>query len=807
MASWEAVAGGPLFREVFSPLEDIADGLSSILSPIQTILGILRSILKIIRVFLLDVTSIVMALIKTLVKQITDFIRNLGNSGIFFLTVAPDFGSLGDMLNSTRGGIDAFVDKVVGSLEDSLDPYRPNFPSSQKVGGVALAVSTGNLMNAINFLGLFFTAIKQTFNQLYPPPAITGASGNSANIIQFERPALPGAFFTGVKFTLERGSQPGGAEATTTTPLATTNPTKNVSLQAPDIDPQTNQTRMVWTAIDSVTYTNSFTSPERIIFIDQNSAAEGKAPHLIRFDLSNQADTKNFQVSLTSVTSLGPTTFRVFTTEIAGEPLLNPTFATKEEIDGILPSSSQSDIVKSKYVQTASKKTVYLDFRVNGLSVPLSAPTEGGISVSASSLYVTSVTENEVTLSQPVPVGSRVEAYTYIMASSGDILKRREFNAGHPSLYTDIRTHVNTGSNQLVNGTPYYYRIRVHTLVPDPTKPNSESTSGGVSNEIRLIPRQAYAPTPSPAFCMSTKQGPFVIVPGQNILSFRIGSKYFKVSLPISKLNVFASNYEDFNNSFGLYISPAFDNQTNPSVVDTAVLLTDRLERVASGRRGLTFYYSDGVGRKQLVSPGQYIPVDVDDVISEIQAQVNDPSVLVRSFEGRIMIQDNSFSNYGSSVEFLLDCKSLGFDKGVCMNVIKPSPPNWSRLAIKDFIPQINQAADIIDAFVNGILSSAESPIKALVDFIDLLDAKIKSMEAFIQRLQDLLNLLNSLKVQLPNIYKLEIPICNGTDQLKNEIENATRPLSSADDFAVGVVLIAGGFGAEATVTLLHQIL
>lgn len=393
MATWEAINGGPMWVEALAPLESAANGLNSILGPIQTILGILRSILKIIRVFLLDVTSIIIALIKTLVKQITDFIRNLGNSGIYFLAVTPDFGSLNDMLNSARGGMNGFVDKVVSSLEDPLDPFKPMFATNQKVGGVALAISTGNLMNAINFLGMFFTAIKQTYNQVYPVPSITGASGNSANIIQFERPSVPGAFFTGVKFTLERATQPGGVEVTKDQQLASTNATKNVSLKEPVVEPQNNMNQTKWETIDSVEYTNQFTAPERIIFIDQNTTAEGKAPHLIRFDLSKQADSKNLVGEFLN-SNAGPVTFNVFTTQISGETLLNPTFATKAEIDAIIPTNSQSDDFRSKYVSTTTGRIVYLDFRVNGLSLTTNASTIGAP-------YIVKVSDNTVELSNP----------------------------------------------------------------------------------------------------------------------------------------------------------------------------------------------------------------------------------------------------------------------------------------------------------------------------------------------------------------------------------------------------------------------
>lgn len=816
MANWEALTGqGAAWGEVFTPIAGIANSLNSILTPIQTILGILRSVLKIIRVFLLDATSLVLAVIKTLVKQITDFIRNLGNSGIFFLLVSPDSSVVPDLLNGMRGGFDAFVEKIVASLDDSLDPLRPLFPSSQKVGGVAYGISTGNIMDSLNFISFFLSVFQTSFTRMYPNPTITGASGNSVNIIEFNRPSTPTNFFTGLKVILERATESGGVVKTKTGEKSATNQAQGGTLTETDRDSQTGQPKTTWKEICTIKYdvldnvggtTVQETIPERFIFIDQNGE-EGKAPHLIRFDISKQADSQGFVAinqtgdAFTSAgTNKGPTFFTIFNTLLGDQPQILPTLATKSEITSAIPESQQSDFFKSKYLPLTTGEIVYLDFRVNGLPIPHATTKKP-----SDEIYIQSATHSTVTLSKAVPVGSTVEVYAYVMASSGDILLQREFNAGHNTVLDSINrvgyTYIQKITKEgLENGKPYYYRLRVESVGGDP------STNGTISNEIRLVPRQAYAPTIASAFCLSEKEGPFVIKSDNNILNFKVGNKSYQVSLPLSKQNIFATSDEEFGNSFGLLQSPNFDYQ-NSNTIDTARLASDKLERRLTTGRGLTFYYVDGVGRKQLVMPSQFIPVDIDEVVAEITNQINDRSVIVKSYKNRILIQDNSNSNSGSSIEFVQDCGALGFSKGMCMNVQKPVPPNWSRVAIKDIIPQIGTLADFIDAFVSGVLSSAESPIKALVDFIDLLDAKIVSIQKFIQKIQDLLALLASFKIQLPNIYKLEIPACNGTDAMKSYIENAGRPLSSANDFAVGIVLVVGGVGADTTIDVLHKLL
>lgn len=819
--NWEEIAGGFLFGKVFSPLESLATGIQKILAPINTILGVLRSILKIIRVFLIETTSIILALIKTLVKQITDFIRSIANAGIYWLLIAPDNTSTKSFFETGRGGFDGFVNKIINSLDDSADPLRPQFPETEKVGGVALALSSGNIMQAMNFLSLISQAFTRTFDKIYPALSITGFSGNSANVIQFKRPSLPTTFFTNVKFILERSTQSGGEEQAFAAQRSATNNAVGQDLTETRVDDQRNsQTITKWVTVKTVEYNNQLVAPEQILFIDQNTS--GLAPHLVKFDLSKQAQSQAFFTnvstenrgafisSVRNLGSLGPKTFDMFTTNIAGFPLVSPTLATVSEIETTIQRSAMSDTFKSKLMGQA-----YIDFRINGVPIPFKTKYTGSDISTAPDYYVTDVTNTRITLNKSVPIGSTIELYTYVMASSADILVLREFNAGHSVRipftgvnlgggYTSIEINSNTGSADkplLQNGQPYFYRLRIEA-----NGFTRDGINGGVSNEIRLVPKQAFAPNQTPAFCMSGKQGPFIIQPGDNILHLELSNgKKYAVSLPISKRNVFAQTSTEFNNNFGLIISDKFSGRA------TTALLSDTLEAAIEksrrGVNGLTFDYVDGAGNRVLILPGDYIPIDIEEVISEIQTQIGDPSVLVRAHNGRVLIQDASNTASGSMVKFLRDCPSLGFSTGICMNVIKPTPPDWARAAVKDLFPQINQVADLIDAFTNNVLSSAESAVKVIVDFIDLLDAKIKSIQDFITRINSLLDVVKNLKLELPNMYKLEIPLQNGTSGLRSFIESAIRPTSSSSDYTVGIVLISGGTGSGTIVPILHAII
>ena len=792
MAQWEPLVGGIFGSEILNPLSGVIDTVQSVLGPIQTILSLIQSILSIIRVFLIDAASLLLAVIQTLVDEITKFIDSLANAGLYYLVVGLQGATnTSDYISSMTGGFNNFVSKIVDSFDDVADPQRPIFSSSERCGGVIYALSSGNIADAISFVGLFLRQANKVFSALYVPPVIHGFAANQTNVVVFERPNIPQNFFSNITFHVVREESSAGTPVTRT---ATNNASKTstVEPQTDSQNPGANK-KVNPTVIATINQTlgDAFTlSPQRYVIVD---GPDTVSPHLIKFDLTKKASSRA-SVDPTSP-RLGPKTFTLKEASgVVGNILGNVVPSTVAQLDssGAVPTGSQGDAFREKVVNG-----YWLDFRINGYSLPTTDPGNGG-------LFVQSYDGSTVTLSSNVPLGAKVVAYTYVQAKTADIVLQQDLNAGHAS--TSVYTKVITNNNTLTNNKPYFYRVEI--IQSDGSVP-----TGGRSNQVTLTPRSALAPNPPPAYCLSGKSGPFVIPPGKNTLSFSVGNRTYNVALRPSRINKFSTDVNDFYSGtpgFGLALDPQFQSTVTATNL-SAQTAQAAAQNIVTGAKGLVFQYVDYSLKPHVILPGQYIPVEVDDILLDLETQCGDGNVRFFVQKGRIGIQDMSRQAAKSSSVVInagLANDILGYTVGPCMNVAYSEPPDWGRIAVKDIFPQIYTLAEIIQGFANGVIAGIESGVKSLVDFIDLLSTKIKVLQDFLDQINNLLNTLKNLKLQLPNMYKLEIPAGNGVQYLKTAISGATnRPVSSPNDLTVGFVLVIGGPFTDAVLPLLLKIL
>jgi hypothetical protein len=792
---WETGIRGTLFESYIEPLENAASSIEATLSPLQTILSIIQSILKIIRVFIIDASSLLLAVTKALVEEITSFIRSLANAGIHILIVGPDTSNTQNFVNSVRGGFQGFLDKAYNSFFDASDPQRPIYNTNTPVGGTVLVATSGNLMDCINLLALIARGFKNIYQSLFVPPVIYGVSGNNVNLVMFETADLPGNLFSSFRYVIQRSEVSGGV------------PVK----ESPSSNQTSNQQTLPEAKKNSSTYTEETTyetiyaetfsaldvliRPKQLAIIDKSLSEDVLSPQLVKIDLSERANVRFGSVVSAEFllgNNLGPSQFNLYDTEAAKYFLfsgnLRTKFSTLDQIKTSISDTSAGSDFKSKYIGNN-----WIDFRINGISIPNSG-NEGD-------LYVQRFEEGVVTLSQPVPLGSRVEAWSYVQSTVEVQLLSNNFNAGFPSWYTKKITP--TPSTRIENGKTYYYRVLI-------TSEDGE-TIFAKSNEIRLTPKLDVAPNSQRAYCVSSKREPFFINLDNNFLNFNVGDENFQINLRPNRKNLIAETNEIFQNSYGTLLRR--DISSTSSLPNSSDAIIADFNNVFSGtsNQGLQFEYFTQDGIRQIILPGGFIPVDAENVILDLESQCNNPNVRFSITDGRIMIQDVSGTK-ASKIIFNEDNTALGFQKGVCMSVIAAEPPNWNRYAVKDFIPVIYDVAELIESLANGLISSLETGVKALVDFIDLISIKIKVLQDFLKRIEDLTNLLRSFRISLPNLYALRIPIVMGSTAFAETMYNATFPegaeiISSVDDFACGLVFLTGGADATAVTPLLHSIL
>ena len=769
--SWQSLGQPSTFwGETITPLASVANALEGVISPIQSILSALQSILNVIRVFIVDTTSALLSIVQALVNQIEEFINTLANSGAYILVVGPSGNNTAEIMSSITGGFDGFVNKVVSSFTNSADPQRPIFDGTQPCTGIVVGVSTGTLANAVNFLAMLSRTFKSLERNVVLPPKINGFAGNGAAVIYFSKPQLPNTLFSTVTYKLQRATVAGGNPVRVSVPASNANAkvTSTLELQR---DTQTGKPITTYTTVATID-SGTFLSAVDYMIVD---GADSPSPQLVKFNLAKQADTKALATSsVNGFSGQSSFTLRRSVQDNVGLGIFD-SFETSTEAQ-IGDLNNLSERVKYFYING-----FYLEVRING--APIAVSSDG---LPQGAYYVTSFDGDTFTLNQPVPLGSKLVAYSYIQALSGDVIRYQQLSKYHRGSYTSIVPGLNTS---LTNNQPYYYKIDVL---------DSTMMTVASSNEIRVVPQLSVAPNPPPAYCIGLNSGPFTFTSENNLFSFSTGLNSYNVRIRPSIQNVF--NTGNFESSFGLVLDPKLSLGTQSAKGN-----------IDQGVNGLLLQYTGFDGTKTVVQPGGLIPVDVEDVLADLTTQCNNPSVRFSIRQGRLVIQDLSAPSKGASQIVIGNGSAntvLGFTPGVCSSVTLTPKVHWERYAVKDLVPQINDLAEIIESVANSFLRSTESGVQSILDFIKLIQTKIRVIQNFLTEVETLLNIIKSLHVSLPNLYKLPLPTLSGSLALANEIKNSTnRPPSSPSDFAVGICIVVGGPSSTAAGALLKTLL
>ena len=125
------------------------------------------------------------------------------------------------------------------------------------------------------------------------------------------------------------------------------------------------------------------------------------------------------------------------------------------------------------------------------------------------------------------------------------------------------------------------------------------------------------------------------------------------------------------------------------------------------------------------------------------------------------------------------------------------TPPDWTSLRISDLFPAINDLIRYINDTFNKLMKGLDSATNSLIEFIDLLQAKIEALSDMLKEVQELLKrIINVLTIQ-GALYCLTIPPnSGGADYFKQAVETSIGYPEDAE-YAAGVVLLYtdGGTG------------
>lgn len=168
------------------PIISLANGVDNFVSPVKTILTLIKSVLNLVKIFLVDSNSALAAVLKKVQNIINDYVSDLSSTGIYILPIFPrsnyyDPNVIADSgfskyLASIGGGSAAFKRRVIDSFNDVYDGNRPQFSSSAKVGAFVIAVDSGNLVDVISGI----TALQNIFSATTFEPEIQAPSNVNA---------------------------------------------------------------------------------------------------------------------------------------------------------------------------------------------------------------------------------------------------------------------------------------------------------------------------------------------------------------------------------------------------------------------------------------------------------------------------------------------------------------------------------------------------------------------------------------------------------------------------------------------------
>ena len=139
MAKWEGIRSQQLI-----PGNVFSYDFGEVLGPVTTFLQSVADFLGLVKSFLFDFGNPLSAVIDTLLQEIVDLLTGMRQTGIFFLSLLPNFSTDPELLQ-IKGGYDAFVRRITASLGDSEDSNRPQFGPTNLMGGVIFALDTDNI--------------------------------------------------------------------------------------------------------------------------------------------------------------------------------------------------------------------------------------------------------------------------------------------------------------------------------------------------------------------------------------------------------------------------------------------------------------------------------------------------------------------------------------------------------------------------------------------------------------------------------------------------------------------------------------
>jgi len=151
-------------------LEPARAAVNAFFSILINILNILLAVLEVLKVFIGAFLDPIIALIEALLDLIRQILNDLRNAGLY---IHGDFYVLkGPQFKELRGGFQAYEQRMITRLVDRRDPNRPNISNFSTC--IAVFLYVGVDISNVQRLVRLINGILQLFNRKFPKPTLLG---------------------------------------------------------------------------------------------------------------------------------------------------------------------------------------------------------------------------------------------------------------------------------------------------------------------------------------------------------------------------------------------------------------------------------------------------------------------------------------------------------------------------------------------------------------------------------------------------------------------------------------------------------
>ena len=787
-------------------IKKYAEKIKSLFSPYLSAIKIIKTFLQQARSL---IKSKVLGNINQLVKSVQNFINEAvgflndfsRGAGIYLISTIPKPSEVqdpkkfldrlrtggsreGNLISGTTGAFDGFIDSLVSSFDDTLDPYRPQFSSAVKTGAYCLAIADNgdglaNFIQSLNQMSLIVN--QQLINAALSAPINVRVSNENKRVV-----LTWSSSGSGIKpgiYTVWRSENPGGKNNIKKIKNTVFKKNSSKFFEEKDIDPNTGQPYVEYQYLGKIDF-NSIDTTKYVSNLKNQSALKllYKAP-LETLSASNDflnSYTSNFRFIDGKVTPEETRNNKLTEAVLAGQESISTFLGdTFSDFDYRVSVSSRGTTIGSLSYRDLTVGSVNFLNRIRDSILYRTSSTE--VDLINGKIYYYKIipffkgenVPSKFSFREVSKIQNRSTCVEVIGCPQNPILEFIQEDLTYQFDFPENKD--DKGLVYVLQGSIYNNRTGLIAGYFDDAL--TVKVDGGIVKPSKILFDKGVVyldpsnkPTTSIVFSywgkkeINTTRAKII---GRN----RGGFTFKKIN---TKDNVLSIRVGPFANSLDI------DYQPSGGYIYNTVSFVQKVSFVAD--------FGDNNERF----------LTAEEVASIIRNQTYGVRVSVDR-ENRIILMDDSNVDpaVGSSISILEDNNVLGFKAGDKDNItIAGFPPNWNRVSMLDLFPVLGELSRYIEDTSQNFLRALEDVARSIEDYINTLIQRVDALNEIIVKLSELAQKLADILGFTGGIWYLRIPTkSGGVEYLKTSLINSTNKPRSY--LAAGIMFVYGDGATE----------